>query len=428
MLSEVAFEASRQDFDARAHNDLPRTMGDIVDVIPQLLPSELGANVHDIFTGDANIMMIAIVDEDQNPVGLIDRQFFFGLMAGRFGRALYIGRPVRLLVQQAPIVVSDTLSIADFTQDLLYKDARDLYRGFMITCDGRYVGAASTLSLVRATRLQSEAAARQSRQMTDDLRNVISEISMNVEAVCKVSALIREGSIALSSRTQAQTQDIVHAAGSVEEISNAVCDTASNVEEARDLVAEVNNDANNFRIVVKNTVEAISGIVSSYHEMVQSLGVIQDISLQTRLLSFNAAVEAAHAGQEGNGFGVVADEIRSLAVRSSDAAKIIGNLVAESSVSMQRGVQLVGDVEGGLEKIANQVGAVDTLIEKIYSTTKKQVEHIDDINRTISSINKVAGDNMVMTDDVNTTCYELDTKILSLDEFVKVYDREGRVD
>ncbi|WP_438383682.1 methyl-accepting chemotaxis protein [Asaia sp. BMEF1] len=427
-MSEVAFEAPLQDFDVGAHNDLPRIMGDIVEVIPQLLPSEPGASVHDIFTGEANIMMIAIVDEDRHPVGLIDRQFFFGLMAGRFGRALYIGRPVRLLVKQAPIVVSDTLPIADFTQDLLRKDANDLYRGFMIARDGRYVGAASTLSLVRATRLQSVAAAKQSQRMTNDLRNVISEISTNVEAVCKVSALIREGSIALSSRTQAQTQDIVHAAGSVEEINNAVCDTASNVEEARDLVAEVNDDANNFRIVVKNTVEAISGIVSSYHEMVQSLGVIQDISLQTRLLSFNAAVEAAHAGQEGKGFGVVADEIRSLAVRSSDAAKIIGNLVAESSISMQRGVQLVGDVEGGLEKIANQVGAVDTLIEKIYSTTKKQVEHIDDINRTISSINKVAGDNMVMTDDVNTTCYELDTKILSLDEFVKVYDREGRVD
>lgn len=422
MMLEVTDRARHEYRDIAIHNNIPNIMGDIVESIPKLLPDDLGANVHEIFVNDANIMMIAIVDRDENPIGLIDRQFFFGLMSGRFGRALYTGRPVQLLVHQAPIVVPDTVSIASFTQELLEKDASDLYRGFLITRNGRYVGAASTLSLVRATRLQSEDAARQSQQMTEDLRNVIAEISSNVEAVSKVSSLIRESSVALSGRTQAQTQDIVQAAESVGEINNAVNDTARNVEKARDLVAEVNGDARDFRQVVTATVKAISGLVSSYQEMVESLGVIEDISLQTRLLSFNAAVEAAHAGQEGAGFGVVADEIRSLAVRSSDAAKIIGDLVTESSASMRRGVQLVEDVEAGLEKIASQVGAVDTLIAKIHSTTRTQVDHIEDINRTISSINKVAGDNLAMTDEVNTTCYELDTKVLSLDEFVKVYD------
>ncbi|NVN02645.1 MULTISPECIES: methyl-accepting chemotaxis protein [Asaia] len=424
-MAAVEVAEIREDCLQDIHENIPVIMEDIADTIPSLLPHDVGASVHELFSRDANIMMIAIVDEQQRPQGLVDRQFFFGLMAGRFGRALYTRRPVRLLIQQAPIIVPHDMLIADFTQNILSRDTNDLYRGFLITRDGRYIGAGSTLSLVRAARQQSEAAAQQAHKTTENLKKVISEISSNVDAVCQVSATIRDGSIALSGRTQAQARDIVEAAASVEEINTAVSDTAKNVERARDLVAEVNEDANSFKLVVTSTVEAISGIVSSYQEMVESLGVIQDISLQTRLLSFNAAVEAAHAGQEGKGFGVVADEIRSLAVRSSEAAKIIGNLVTESSVSMKRGVQLVEDVEGGLEKIASQVSAVDSLITRIHSTTRKQVDHIEDINRTISSINKVAGDNMAMTEDVNATCYDLDTKILSLDEFVKVYDREG---
>lgn len=400
---------------------MPKLMSDIVEVVPVLGPDDIGATVNQLFMDDDNLTMIAVINGNGQPVGIIDRQFFFSVMSGRFGRALYTSRKVELLIRTPSRCVEHDVAIADFTQSLLSGGASDLYRGFFVVRDGSYVGVGSTLSLVRAASLQTEASAERSERTADDLRQVISAISTSVETVCEVSSLIREGSIALSGRTQRQTQDLTTTASSMKEMNDAVQANAKNIASAGQLVSVVNESAGNFRSVVGETVQAISGIAARYHNMVESLGLIEDISLQTRLLSFNAAVEAAHAGAEGKGFGVVADEIRSLAHRSAEAAKVIAELVTESQETMKMGVLLAEKVENGLEKIAQQVKSVDDFLRDIRITTRNQAINIEEINKNINSIEEIASDNMVMTRNVNETCLDMDRKIASLNDFLKSY-------
>jgi len=400
----------------------PKNMSDIVENVPVLKASDIGATLNALFTNQTDLMMVAIVSEDGRPLGIIDRQFFFGVMSGRFGRALYTRRRVDLLIQIEPKIVEHDVAISDYTQFLLNADLNDLYQGFIVVRGGRYVGVGSTLSLVRAISLQSEASARQSTQTANDLRNVIATISGSVKTVHQVSASIKEGSLALSGRTHRQTADLTVAAASMREMNDAVQATADNVAAARHLISDVNENATLFRTVVGDTVKAITEIATRYREMVESLGLIEDISLRTRLLSFNAAVEAAHAGQEGKGFGVVADEIRGLALRSAEAAQVIAKLVTESRERMKTGVRLAEDVESGLERITHQMSSIDELIQDIHDTTKQQAENIGGINKNIKSIEEVSGDNMMMTADVNDTCLDLDKKIGSLNDFLKSYD------
>ncbi|WP_336763590.1 methyl-accepting chemotaxis protein [Asaia sp. VD9] len=403
-------------------------MSDIVEDVPVLRANDIGATLNTLFTGQADLMMVAIVAEDGRPLGIIDRQFFFGVMSGRFGRALYTRRRVDLLVQSEPKIVEHDVAISDYTQFLLNADVNDLYQGFIVVRKGRYLGVGSTLSLVRAISRQSEESARYSKQTANDLRRVITTISSSVKTVHQVSASIREGSLALSGRTHRQTEDLTVTASSMREMNDAVQATAENVDAARHLVSDVNENAAAFRIVVGETVKAITEIATRYRDMVESLGLIEDISLQTRLLSFNAAVEAAHAGQEGKGFGVVADEIRALAHRSAEAAQVIATLVAESRERMTIGVRLAENVEHGLERIVRQVTSVDELIRDIRDTTQQQASNIGEINRNIKSIEEIAGDNMFMTAGVNETCLDLDNRIGSLNEFLKSFSPSGTED
>ncbi|BAT20528.1 hypothetical protein AA0311_1919 [Asaia bogorensis NBRC 16594] len=204
-------------------------------------------------------------------------------------------------------------------------------------------------------------------------------------------------------------------------MNDAVQVNAEDVASARRLVSDINEQAGSFKDIVGETVSAISGIAQRYFNMVESLRLIEDISLQTRLLSFNAAVEAAHAGGEGKGFGVVADEIRSLAHRSAEAAQVIAELVTQSRETMKTGVALTEKVASGMESITCQVASVNNFIRSIEDTTKNQARSIGEINKNIKSIEDVAGNNMCMTDDVNRNCLDLDQQVASLNEFLKRY-------
>jgi methyl-accepting chemotaxis protein len=113
--------------------------------------------------------------------------------------------------------------------------------------------------------------------------------------------------------------------------------------------------------VVSRAVKSMGKIETSSRKISDIIGVIDEIARQTNLLALNAAVEAARAGDAGRGFAVVASEVRSLAQRSSQAAKEIERLIINSNDQIKEGVDFVGRIGATLEEIVNSIKSVSDL-------------------------------------------------------------------
>ena len=121
--------------------------------------------------------------------------------------------------------------------------------------------------------------------------------------------------------------------------------------------------------LVGQTKNAVAGIQESARQMVEIIGVINDISQQTNLLALNASVEAARAGEAGSGFAVVAGEIRNLANRSREAASDVERLSQKSLQLSNQGDDLASQMADGFGEIAAGIKDVSAYIEKMSLAT-----------------------------------------------------------
>src|SRR5262249_38411010 len=142
----------------------------------------------------------------------------------------------------------------------------------------------------------------------------------------------------LSQRTEEQAAGLEETSASMEEIAATVRRNAENAQHANKLVQDTQGIASRSGAVVMEAVTAMARIEESSGQMSDISSVIDEIARQTNLLALNAAVEAARAGEAGRGFAVVASEVRSLAQRSSQAAKDIQALIGKSSGQVREGV------------------------------------------------------------------------------------------
>jgi methyl-accepting chemotaxis protein len=137
------------------------------------------------------------------------------------------------------------------------------------------------------------------------------------------------------------------------------------------------------------------------------IGVIDGIAFQTNILALNAAVEAARAGEHGRGFAVVASEVRSLALRSADAAKQVRELIAESMHQTESGAALVRTAVHTVQEIRNGVSGVAQLIEGISSRTRQQSDGIGAVNATVSQLDTMTQQNAALVEEVSSAAESL---------------------
>ncbi|GGI90113.1 methyl-accepting chemotaxis protein [Shewanella gelidii] len=232
-----------------------------------------------------------------------------------------------------------------------------------------------------------------------------------------------------------QQQEVEQIATAINQMSVTSQDVAQNAIGAEDAAVEVNQHADSGKQVVNNALNSVSGLASEVQGAVAVIdtlnqkstaiysvvNVIQSVSEQTNLLALNAAIEAARAGEQGRGFAVVADEVRSLAAKAESSTKDIRNIIDEiqsltkqavtamesshaASASTLSDAQLASD---SLDAITGSMHTVTEMNTQIANAAKEQTSVTDELNQRIIQINELG--HITTTQVANTveTCESL---------------------
>jgi methyl-accepting chemotaxis protein len=241
----------------------------------------------------------------------------------------------------------------------------------------------------------------------DSLKETMLSIVSNTNAIHTGTGEIASAADDLSRRTEQQAASLEETAASLDEITATVKTTAEGAKHARDVVSVAKADAETGGMVVRQAMEAMSGIAKSSKEISQIIGVIDEIAFQTNLLALNAGVEAARAGDAGRGFAVVASEVRALAQRSAGAAKEIKVLISGSTAQVDRGVDLVAKTGEALERIATQVAEITNIVSAIAASAQEQSAGLTEVNAAVNQMDHVTQQNAAMVEESSAAAHAL---------------------
>jgi methyl-accepting chemotaxis protein len=239
------------------------------------------------------------------------------------------------------------------------------------------------------------------------LQATMQAIATNTQGVRTGAEEITQASEDLSRRTEQQAASLEETAAAVDQITATVRRTAEVANEARDLVSTSKTDAERSGAVVRDTIQAMSGIEASSKQIGNIIGVIDEIAFQTNLLALNAGVEAARAGDAGRGFAVVATEVRALAQRSADAAKEIKALISASGLQVASGVKLVSETGQALGRIVTQVTQLNGLVAELAASAKEQATGLGKVNAAVNQMDQVTQQNAAMVEEATTASHGL---------------------
>lgn len=296
------------------------------------------------------------------------------------------------------------------------------------------------------------------KKLTKQLVEMTNELNETAPLLIESSHSMSSLSIELSSCATEQAAAVQETAASLEEVSAMIGRNSDNAESAKKSSAESlesvksgqqalvemlsavdeiskNNESFNFFMTKNN--DELNEMVQVITSIADKTKVINDIVFQTKLLSFNASVEVARAGEQGKGFAVVAEEIGNLAQMSGNAANEIKAQLDESIVKVNKIVSttksqvdvLINDgkekIKLGIEKarlcddvlneISSTSSSAESLVAEVAYASKEQSQGIAEVNKAMGQIDEVTNQNAIASQSVSTNA----TQVMELSHSIK---------
>ena len=205
----------------------------------------------------------------------------------------------------------------------------------------------------------------------------------------------------LSTSSNTQAASLEETAAAIEEISATISRSSENAVKMAQYASNVTASSNTGKDLAHKTAVSMEEINNQVNAISEAISVIDQIAFQTNILSLNAAVEAATAGEAGRGFAVVAAEVRNLASRSADAANQIKNIVLNATVKAKEGKEITSKMIEGYNDLNENIVITIKLIDDVANASKEQQLAMSQINDTVNSLDQATQQNAALATSIN---------------------------
>ncbi|MEQ3530983.1 methyl-accepting chemotaxis protein [Pseudoalteromonas sp. XMcav11-Q] len=254
------------------------------------------------------------------------------------------------------------------------------------------------------------------RDMADKLKAIIAEIQSSTHALSSSSETLSTITAQSKQGADNQMEQLSHSAVSMNEMAATIAEITQSAQLAADAATDADSQSNSGVQVVVATQQAMEGLVGKIENVSKTienleqetesvgsiLDVIRGIAEQTNLLALNAAIEAARAGEQGRGFAVVADEVRSLASRTQKSTDEIQEMISKLQNEAKRSVGMMRDNVKDAKDTADKSAKTDEVLQAISSS----VSTIKDMNLQIASA----------SEEQNTVTQQLSQSVTEISE------------
>jgi len=284
----------------------------------------------------------------------------------------------------------------------------------------------------------------------EKLHSIIYEVSQSTSKLATVADEMRAITEQSATNLNSQQKETNHAATAMQEMSNTVQEISNHASEAEQSAIKANQGAhsgtsisceardgiNALVVEAESAATAIEKVASDVGNIGMILDVIKGITEQTNLLALNAAIEAARAGEQGRGFAVVADEVRTLARRTYDSTQEIQDVItqlqsdAETAVSTMgsarqqatTGAQHVDAAHHALSEIVGSVKTISEMNTQIATAVEQQKTTTEEVSHNILAISQISQNTAASADEITATSHELFNLSQQLNQLVGQFE------
>ncbi len=261
--------------------------------------------------------------------------------------------------------------------------------------------------------------------VTRPLRRVIDVLSSGSAEVANTSGHVSQASQTLAEGAGSQAATLEETSATLEQMSAMIRNTADGAQEATKSRKAAHAKLQEAADLMQQAGSAMDKVEQAGQQTAKVVKAIDEIAFQTNMLALNAAVEAARAGDAGNGFAVVAEEVRNLALRAADAARNTQNLIQGSVQDIVEGAALVARAKDSFDIVVDHNTEVGRLVDQIAEASQEQALGVEQMSDSASSMNGItqhvaasAEQAAVAAEQLNAQAVEMQQVVLTITKMI----------